>query len=404
MRESDASDIIDLSDTNFHANGIRYPNELVERPVRDYFQHRSYRPDPKGDAAARTAISGYYRERGVEIGVDQIFITASTSESYSLLFSSLAEAGDNVVLPAPTYPLFEYLAEFARLEARYYRMEFDGWFKLDVEEIRRRIDVRTRFVVLISPNNPTGRVASNEEIAALLKLCERTGTALITDEVFSEFVYADGNEEPVCLPRPAAHRSGATVFTLNGISKMFASPDLKLAWIAATGDSLQLSRLLDRIEIANDTFLSCSSLSQSILPSFFEHGRDFGRTMVERLDDNRKLLLESLGASSEVSGSKRTGLPPRSSGRSPLSCSGGLRLVPPNGGIHCVIGIPRSSGMSWIDDEDFAVQLLRNKGIYLHPGYFYGLEEGENEIYAVISFLKKRELLAEGLARVVSFV
>lgn len=396
VRETDSSSLIDLSDTSFHANGLRFPDEILASSMLDYLRHRSYRPDPKGSLAARGAIASYYRRSGVEIPTGRIIITASTSESYSLLFSSLAEAGDNVVLPAPTYPLFEYLAEFARLEARYYTMRFEEGFRIDTEEIANRIDSRTRFVVLISPSNPTGRVATGEEVGALLDLCERTGSMLVTDEVFSEFLY-DGRAGH--LPRPAAARSTVPVFTLNGISKMFASPDLKLAWIAATGREDVVDHLVDRLELANDTFLSCSSLTQHILPDLFDRGGEMQQDMVGRLSENRRLLLEALTDGHPG----RDELPVRPPGR-PVECVRGIRLVVPEGGIHCVLGIPRAAGVRWNDDEDFAVRLLEERRVYLHPGYFYGLEERAEEIYVVISFLKEPKLLVDGLRRLLSFV
>ncbi|HUX19709.1 MAG TPA: pyridoxal phosphate-dependent aminotransferase, partial [Spirochaetia bacterium] len=354
-----------------------------------------YSPEPKGALPARTAVSEYYERQGISIPSDRIIVTASTSEAYGLLFSSLADAGDNVVLPRPTYPLFEYLAEYSRLEPRYYEMRFEDSFRIDPERVREQIDGDTSFVVLISPNNPTGRVADSDEVASLLRVCEATGTMLISDEVFSEMAYPGfGRIAGQPVARPAGLTSTVPVFTLNGISKMFASPDLKLGWIAVSGDPIAVAEPLDRLEVANDTFLSCTSLTQHILPGLFAKGQGLMSEMNETLLENRDLLLSSLGAGSPASSGMPTG---------PLVGTSGLRVAAPTGGIHAVIGVPRGTKRGWSDDESFAVELLRSRGVYLHPGYFYGMEERSEEIYVVVSFLKRRALLEEGLARLVSF-
>lgn len=401
QRSAGAAGLIDLSDTNFHENGMRFPEEVLEPVLLRYLGVRSYHPDAKGDPAAREAIARFYRDQGIHVEPNRIFITASTSESYSLLFSALARAGDNVVLPSPTYPLFEYLVDFARLEPRYYTMEFERGFCLEPQALLSQIDDRTRFVVLISPNNPTGRVADRAEVGRFVETCNESGTMIIADEVFSEMLYGDSDGPVPQLARPAAIRTGFPVFTLNGISKMFASPDLKLAWIAVSGDAPAQGELLERLELANDTFLSCSSLTQYLLPSLFEHKRELTAAMTSRMRANRTQLLDSLGAEPNTDALGPTGFP--TDGK-PVECRKGIRLVPPNGGIHCVLGIPRSKRRRWADDENFAVELLGEKKLYVHPGYFYGIEEREDELYVVVSFLKERESLAEGLERLVSFV
>lgn len=396
MRGSAGVEVIDLSDTSFHANGLRFPDFELRGLFEDYLRNRSYRPEPKGALPAREAVSEYYSRNGVSVSPGQIIITASTSEAYGLLFSSLADAGDNVVLPKPTYPLFEYLAEYSRLEARYYEMRFEDSFKIDPDSVRRKIDGNTRFVVLISPNNPTGQIADTDEVKALLDICETTGTMLISDEVFSEMSYPGfGRLSGQPVPRPAGLRSTVPVFTLNGISKMFASPDLKLGWIAVSGDPIAIAEPLERLEVANDTFLSCTSLTQHILPGLFAKGAGLMTEMNGTLLGNRDQLLSSLGVALSVNSGAPAG---------PLVGTTGLRIVAPTGGIHAVIGVPRGPRAKWHDDEDFAVALLKSTGVYLHPGYFYGIEESEDELYVVVSFLKRRALLEEGVARLVSFV
>lgn len=397
-RKAAGAGVDDLVDTSFHANGFRFPDSDLRELFEEYLRDREYRPEAKGNIRAREAISRYYAMSQIEVSPERIIIAASTSEAYGLLFSSLADAGANVVLPSPTYPLFEYLVDYARLEARYYEMRFEAGFRIDFQSLVSRIDEDTEFVVLISPNNPTGQVAEEEDIDTLLDVCERYGVALISDEVFVEFFYEGfrpGTSSSV--PRPAAGRRKVPIFTLNGISKMFASPDLKLGWIAATGPGDRIDPLVDRLEVANDTFLSCTSLTQHILPGMFDRGGPLIQSMRESLAENRDQFAQSLGARRpQTADASRQG--------TPLHCSAGMRIVMPTGGIHAVVGIPRLGGRIWRDDEDFAVQLLGEAGLYVHPGYFYGLEEREDELYVVVSFLKRRALLEPLLSRFVSFV
>ena len=398
------ADVIDLIDTNFHRNGYRLPDELLLPLMEQYVRQRMYAPDPKGSIAARESISAYYAARGVTLSPDDILLTASSSESYNLLFNNLASPGDNLVLPSPTYPLFEFLAEFNRLEVRFYRM--DREYRIDLASLADAIDARTRFVVLISPNNPTGQVASREEIEGIAELCARSGAAIISDEVFSEFLYpahgiATGAPSsvlppaPLELPRPAALAGSLPVYTLNGISKMFASPDLKLGWIAVSGERKRISEPIERLEVANDVFLNCSSLAQFILPSLFAKATDFTRGMVAELARKRELLVSAVNARSGVEAASGDAAEARDAahGRE-------VTLIPPRGGIHCPVCVALPGG----DDEEFALGLLRERLVYLHPGYFYGFEESTDSIHVVLSFLLREELLTEGLARFLGYL
>jgi len=242
---------------------------------------------------------------------------------------------------------------------------------VDLESVARAIDERTRFVVLISPNNPTGQVASAAEIASLLEICATRGVPLVCDEVFSEFLYGDAGAAPAPLPRPAAVARDAGVFPRNGVSKMFACPDLTLGWIAATGPAAAAHEALEALETVNDVYLSCSSPAQFLLPRLFAHGREFQRDMVARVDAGRRLLIEALA-----------GLP-------------GVSLTPPRGGIHAIADLgPQRPGAP--DDEELCVRLLREQGVYVHPGYFYDIDD---RVAVVLSFLKERTQLEKGLAR-----
>ena len=365
----DAGTLIDLIDTNFQRNGLRFPAEELIVASSAWFNDRLYHPDPKGALAARCSIADFYRNSGTALDPEQIIICASASECYSLLFQALARCGDGVALPRPGYPLFEHVAGYMRLSTSFYVTRFEQRFCLNSDDIAASLTSATRFVVLISPNNPTGHVASDAEIDQLLALCERHNLALICDEVFSDLLW-----ESESLPRPMSRAADAdvVVFTINGVSKLFASPDLKLSWIAVSGPGQKVRRAVAELELANDMYLNCSPLSQQLLPTLFSAGGAFRRAMRSELAARRGILLD---AASRLEG---------------------LDVLQPDGGIHALARFQRPQ-----DDERFALALLRHSGVHLHPGYLYGLEDNR---FVVVSFLKERAQLHEGLDRIAAFL
>jgi aspartate/methionine/tyrosine aminotransferase len=385
---SDKGDIINLTDTNFHKNGYRFPKNILKELVNEYIEVRCYDPDSQGDIRTRRSISQFYSSKKINIDPEDIILTASSSESYNLLFNNLTDLGDNVILPQPTYPLFEFIAEFNKLESRFYKMEMAKGWDIDIDSLREKIDKRTRFIVLISPNNPTGQVIPQTALKEVINLCYNHNVMLISDEVFSEFVYEKPEShtydaKPTAYPSsPSAIDSPVVVFTINGISKMFASPDLKLSWCGITGNKSRVKLLVDKLGISNDVFLNCNAMSQYILPDMFRLGGAFQEEMISSIDKTRHTLLDMLSHTDKIS------------------------FVTPTAGIHAVLkiemlGKDTLNGLSAYDDEDFSVGLLNRKGVYLHPGYFYGLEDG---VYVVISFLKKESLFRKGLERLIAFV
>jgi alanine-synthesizing transaminase len=365
--------VVDLVDTNFHRNDLAFPAQVIRDAMVDYLAARSYEPHSLGSPAARAAIAGYYHERNIEASADQVIVTASTSEAYGLLFNQFTEPGDAVALPRPGYPLFEYLADHNHLETRFYDLDPRREFAIDMDSLHASLEEDTRLAVLISPNNPTGQVADLDTVRKVVEACACNDVHLIADEVFSEFLYPGApRDDTFQLPAPAAlsGREGRLVFTLNGISKMFASPDLKLGWILVTGEPTRATEAVEVLEVANDMYLSCNSFSQFLLPRLFEHGRPFVSSMTRRLEENRRLLVEALA---------------------PVN---GIRLVEPRGGIHCMLEIPGR------DDEETAVDLVRRQHVYTHPGYLYGMENGS---FLVLSFLTAEPRLRTGLQRLVRY-
>ena len=386
-------DFIDLIDTNFTRNGFVFPPGILERESIKYFKNRNYQPDPKGLLTARQAISEYYSRNSTDIGPENILITASTSESYNLIFNTFTKPGDEVLLPRPGYPLFEYLAKFNRLGVRYYdlaQIESKGepkW-QIDLESVKAGLNSRTKFIVVISPNNPTGAVFSKEELVAAAKAGSSTvaeagkgaGAMVISDEVFSEFLY-DGHT----LPRIANVKDGPIVFTLNGISKTFALPDLKLGWIGVSGTKLvekEVDKVVDRLETANDVFLNANYLSQSLLPVLFEEGAVFTGEMVAKIKQNRDLVAEKLVEANTKAGKAL------------------FRFAVPEGGIHMWINIRGEKKA----EEEFVLGLIEKQHVSVHPGYFYDCP-AEKGVNIVVSLLPEKEKkLIEGFSRIISAI
>ncbi len=394
--------LIDLVDGSFHRAGFRFPTDILQREFERYLAGPGYRPVAAGDPAARAAIAAYYSGdrggaagggdvgAGGSIGPDDIILTASSSESYRLLFDHLCEAGDSVLLPCPGYPLFEHLAEHSRVGVEFYDLQPENAWLPDPARLEALMvsRPRVRALVLISPNNPSGAVIDASRLAAIRAAAGRQGLVVILDEVFREFVYeapqqtgAGATGSVGRTPNPAAASAdpaggsadpaGALLVRINGISKMFACPDMKLGWMAVeAGTDARLSReaLLQRLEFAADVYLSASGPAQHLVPALFAEGMGFVTEMRAELSRRREVMLEELAA------------------------AGGLTCVRPAGGIHCIVEVP---GLP-LDDEELAVRAVREEGLYVHPGYLYGIQE---RTAIVLSFLSHPERIREGVAR-----
>lgn len=345
---------IDLTSSNPTHQGLLFPPDVLQAAAATYWEKRRYQPDPHGWPPARQAIADAYARRTPPLTVspDDIFITASTSEAYSLLFALLTEPGDNVLGPDVTYPLFEHLAAIHHVALRTYHLdERQGW-RIDADSLLAAANARTRAVLVISPHNPTG-VIIRQPLPALRQL----GLPVICDEVFATFTYG----APTSPPLGALHPE-LPVFHLDGISKRFALPDLKLGWMALNKPAA--AQFGARLEILNDTFLSANALTQFMLPTLFEQGQAFEQHMRDRIRAALDLALATLQRCPKVT------------------------VHPPDGGYYL---FPRIAG--W-DDEEALVLALLKEGVLVHPGYFYGCEQG---VHLMLSCLTEPEQLRAGL-------
>jgi aspartate/methionine/tyrosine aminotransferase len=353
-------DYIDLTSSNPTHQGLLFPAGVLRDAAASYWDTRRYTPDPKGALAARTAITNYYlqsRSPSISLDPDHIVLTASTSEAYGLLFTLLTEPGDNVLGPAITYPLFEHLAEAHHIELRAYDMDESRGWQIDEDSLLDMADERTRAVLIVSPHNPTGMI-----VQRALPALDRLKLPVICDEVFAEFTFA----APATPPFHALHPA-LPAFVLNGLSKLFALPDLKLGWVAMNAPAR--AQWGERLEFLNDAYLSANSLTQHMLPALFEHGMPFVHAMRTRINGSLAMALEMLSACPAID------------------------VQAPAGGYYL---FPKVHG--WADEEALVLHLLA-QGVLAHPGFFYGSPAGA---HLMISCLTEPATLREGLQRLVS--
>jgi alanine-synthesizing transaminase len=362
--------ILDLTESNPTRCGLDFEAEKVLGSLADA-RSLTYEPDPRGLLAARQAVPAYYAERGVELSTEQIFLTTSTSEAYSYLFRLLANAGEAILAPRPSYPLFEFLARLNDLELLSYPLSYHGGWQLDLPAIRETLEraaPRVRAVVVVHPNNPTGSFVSREELRALISLCRAHDAALIADEVFADYAWeADAR-------RVVSHATvrEALTFTLSGLSKISALPQMKLAWIVANGPAELLEPALARLEIIADTYLSVSAPLAHALPEMLATRRSVQPQILARVRTNLAWLNEQLSAE----------IP--------------LTRLKAEGGWYAVLRLPAVRS-----DDDWAVELLSEDGILVHPGHFYDFGA---EGYLVISLLPPPEVFQEGMRRLLARV
>lgn len=331
-----------------------------------------YEPASLGHPDARAAVARYYEERGLAVGVDpaRVVLSASTSEAYGWILKLLAERGDEILVPEPSYPLFEYLACLEDVALRPYPLVREEGWRIDLGALERAVGPRTRAVVLVHPNNPTGSFARREEADALEALAAERGLCLVVDEVFGD--YAHGALPPDRLPSFAG-RQGALTFVLSGLSKVVALPQVKLGWIAVSGPPEVAAAALQRLEVIADTYLSVSTPVQLALPELLAARGAIQAAILGRVRGNLAALDAALAAA-----------------------GGAARRLPVDGGWYAILEVPR------LHDEDAWVELLvREEGVIVHPGYFF---EMPRDGFLVVSLLPEPGAFAEAARRLAARV
>jgi aspartate/methionine/tyrosine aminotransferase len=357
--------LLDLSASNPTDCGFRYEGSSILKALIHPGALR-YQPDPRGLKGARAAVSDYYAARGNDVGIDQIILTASTSEAYSFIFRLLANPGDELLIPAPSYPLFDFLADIEDVKLVRYPLVYDHGWHLDFHALEQALTARTRGVIVVHPNNPTGHFTKPEEFAQLNQACRERGISIIADEVFLDFALVSRREKP----KSFVTNSPALTFTLSGLSKIAGLPQMKLAWLVVSGPEEQKREALGRLEVIADTYLSPSTPTQLAAPALLAERHRFHEQLMGRVVRNLAQLDSQL--------------------EKQKTC---IRLDL-EGGWYAVVRVPATR-----PDEDLAVELLEQHEVYLHPGRFFGFSA---DGYLVVSLITEERQFGEAIERVVS--
>ncbi len=353
--------IVDLVSGNVHTQRILFPEDVLKRSIQAAVRKsRIYRPDPLGLLDARKTISLYYSEQGLRVPPEQVLLTPGTSISYWYVFKVLANSGDEILAPTPSYPLFDSIARLSGIKLVSYRLRERQRWEIDFDQMESAITPRTKAIILISPHNPTGSVASEGEVQHLCTIANRRGLSIISDEVFSPFLFSrDRVPRPLSYPAPL-------VFTLNGFSKMLALPGIKIGWIAVTGDPALLKRTLNALQMISDTFLPVNDIAQAAVTPLLGESKNFQSSYGKEI---RRRLDMGLGS---------------------LDGRPGVSYIRPEGGFFLTLSLRREDA----DEEAISCRLLEKHRILVHPGYFYEMEGR----HLVLSFVSRPAVLRKALS------
>lgn len=357
--------LLDLTESNPTRAGFAFPAE----EILSAFGNEAailYEPQPKGLSVAREAVAGYYAERKFNVDPEHIHLTASTSEAYSFLFKLLANHGDNVLVPQPSYPLFDFLASLEGVELRPYELEHlsTGW-RIDFDSIEQAITVETRAIILVSPNNPTGSFVKRDELRRLNELCAKHNLALIVDEVFSDYGFGEDEARATSL----VGNFETLTFVMSGFSKILALPQMKLGWIVTNGPAGLCDEAIERLDLIADTFLSVGAPVQHAAPEWFKLRAGLQRQILDRVKTNHDWLAAKVGNSA-------------------------VRLLPVEGGWYATLEVPRH-----LSEEELVLRLLAEDDVLVHPGYFFDFPR---EAFLVLSLLPKADEFREACARLLA--
>jgi alanine-synthesizing transaminase len=362
-RRRGGAPLLDLTETNPTRAGILAPPDILSALADP--AALAYDPEPFGRRAAREALAKDARRRGAEVVPDRLVLTASTSEAYAFAFKLLGDPGDDVLVPRPSYPLFEYLAGLESVGVRPYPLRYDGTWHIDMPELQAALSSRTRAIVVVSPNNPTGSFVKAAEADELREIAAGHGAALISDEVFADFALREDEGRARTL---LSADGPALTLCLGGLSKSCGLPQLKLAWMALGGPPDQCEEARGRLEVVADTYLSVSTPVQHAVPAVLSRLPELQAPIRER-------ILANLGAL-------------RTAARDTPAT-----VLDVEGGWSAVLHVPATRS-----EDEWVSTLVENDGVLVHPGYFFDFAR---EAYLVLSLLPPAPTFAEGVARLV---
>jgi hypothetical protein len=361
-RRASGRDLIDLTESNPTRTGPFFPREALLEALADPAAS-IYDPEPFGLPLAREAIALYYADRGLAVPPDRVVVTASTSEAYAFLFKLLADPGDEVLVPAPSYPLFEFLATLDCVRAVPYPLAYDGEWHLDREALTWAAGARAKALAVVNPNNPTGSFLKSDELAFLAGFCRERGLALLSDEVFSDYAFGP---DPRRAPSALAQAEALT-FALSGLSKVAALPQVKIGWLAASGPAPLVEQAMQRLEVIADTYLSPGTPAQRALPKLLAQRSLAQEPLCERLRENLRAL---------------RALRPAEAPWQPLEVEGGWSAI---------LQVPRAH-----PEEEWATLLVEEDGVLVHPGFFFDFPR---EGTLAVSLIVEPPLFREAILR-----
>ena len=358
--------ILDLTESNPTGAGIRYDEGAIRAALAESASLR-YAPAPFGIAAARQAVAQELSLHGAPVDPARVVLTASTSEAYAFLFKLLADPGDEVLVPVPSYPLFEHLARLESVRAVPYRIAYDGAWHVDLVSARAAVSSRTRAIIVVNPNNPTGSYVKRDELDALAAL----GLPIVSDEVFARFPLREDRRRCPSVLGAIEENAAPLAFVLGGLSKLAGLPQMKLAWIAVAGERARVAEALERLEVIADSFLSVGTPVQLALGGLLAC-RGVAEEAIRVRTRANVATLHAVVVASAVS------------------------VLDLEGGWYAILRLPRTES-----EEDWALALLEEDGVYVHPGHFFDFEE---EAYIVVSLLTPEATFHEGVSRIVERV
>lgn len=355
--------LIDLTASNPTECGFIYDREKILSALANP-RSLSYEPEPNGLLAAREGVVGYYAERGDRVAASDMLLTTSTSEAYSFAFRILCNPGDEVLIPTPSYPLFDLLADIQDVRLVRYPLIYDHGWQIDFFALEALLTTRTRAIVLVHPNNPTGHFTKHDERLRLNQICADRRIVVIADEVFLDFSFSARTR------RSWAANSEALTFTMSGLSKICGLPQMKVAWLITSGPEDVKAQALDRLEVIADTYLSVNAPIQHAIPEFLGQRHEFQRQLMSRVRENLAELDRQLATQK--------------------ACS----RLEIEGGWYAVLRVPATRS-----DEEVALDLIKKKGVYVHPGHFYDFP---TDGYLIVSLIAPEQEFAEGIKRLIS--
>jgi alanine-synthesizing transaminase len=363
---SSGARVLDLTISNPTRAALQYNEKQILQSLSSP-RSMDYDPQPKGLPSARAAVVDYYQlQQGIQFDPEHLILTTSTSEGYSFVFRLLCNPGDELLVPKPSYPLFEFLADLQDVKLVPYPLIYDHGWQMDFPSLQKVVTKRTRGVVVVHPNNPTGSFVHVEEQESLNHFCREHELALIADEVFLDYAHDRA-------PRQSfAANQDVLTFTLSGVSKISALPQMKVAWIATTGPAAKVEPALARLEVIADTYLSVNAPIQWALPPLLEQRKSILQQLLDRVLGNLAALDRQLAAQK--------------------TCQ---RLTV-EGGWYAILRVPVTQ-----TDEELAIELVRKKRVLLHPGHFYDFP---NDGYLVLSLITQKVEFAGALQRVIEMM